>query len=186
LTAEGESPVSIGGEASIVLETSRLILRKFQPDDLDDLCSLYADSDVRRYFPEGILSTEQTKEELDWHISEGLTNPQLGLWATIHRASGRLIGRCGLIPWTIDEKPEVEVAYMLAKEFWGQGLGTEITAALVQHGFMHLRLTRLIALIDPLNIASIRTAERVGFNFERKVEIKELKAHLYSAQMNAG
>jgi [ribosomal protein S5]-alanine N-acetyltransferase len=163
-----------------VLETSRLILRKFRQNDLDDLCCLYADVEVRRYFPEGILSREQTKEELDWHISEGRIKPQLGLWATIHRSSGRFIGRCGLIPWIIEKKPEVEVAYMLAKDFWRQGLGAEVAAALVQHGFVRLRLARLIALVDPMNISSIRTAERVGFRFERKVKVKDMKAHLYS------
>ena len=94
-------------------------------DDLDALAVLYRDPDVRRYFPEGTLTYEQTKEELDWFINEHYTKYGFGLWATIHKASGAFIGRCGLLPWKIDGRDEVEVAYLLAKEYWGQGLATE-------------------------------------------------------------
>jgi RimJ/RimL family protein N-acetyltransferase len=171
----------MGAEVLTVIETPRLILRKFRDDDLDELCLLYADNDIRRYFPEGVLSRAQTKEELDWFLGGGwLEHPELGLWATIYRPTGRFIGRCGLIPWTIDSQEEIEVAYLLAKEFWGQGLGAEAAGALVRHAFMRLRLIRLIALIDPANIASIRTAEKVGFSFEREVEVEGTMSPLYS------
>ena len=112
----------MGAEVLTVIETPRLILRKFRDDDLDELCLLYADNDIRQYFPEGVLSRAQTKEELDWYLDGGWPeHPELGLWATIYRPTGRFIGRCGLIPWTIDSQQETEVAYLLAKEFWGQG-----------------------------------------------------------------
>jgi ribosomal-protein-alanine N-acetyltransferase len=164
-----------------VIETPRLLLRKFQDDDLDELCLLYADSEIRRFFPEGVLSRAQTKEELDWFLDGGWPeHPELGLWAAIHRPTGRFIGRCGLIPWTIDGQQETEVAYLLAKEFWRQGLGAEVTGALVQHAFLHLRIIRLIALINRENIASIRTAEKVGFSFEREIEVGGTKAQLYA------
>ena len=168
-----------------VIETPRLILRKFREDDLDELCLLYANSDIRRYFPEGVLSRAQTKEELDWYLDGGWPeHPELGLWAATHRPTGRFIGRCGLIPWTIDNQQETEVAYLFAKEFWGQGLGSEAAGAIVRHAFMRLQLIRLIALIDRANIASIRTAEMVGFRFEREVEVEGTKFQLYS--INAG
>ena len=53
----------------IMIETPRLILRRFRADDLDKLCLLYADPEVRRFFPEGTLNRAQTKEELDWHLN---------------------------------------------------------------------------------------------------------------------
>jgi ribosomal-protein-alanine N-acetyltransferase len=168
-------------EILIIIQTPRLILRKLQDDDLDELCLLYADSDIRRFFPDGVLSRAQTKEELDWYLDGGWPeHPELGLWATIYRPTGRLIGRCGLIPWTIDSQQEIEVAYLISKEFWGQGLGAEAAGALVRHAFVRLQLIRLIALIDRANFASIRTAEKVGFSFEREVEVEGTKAQLYS------
>lgn len=154
-----------------ILETRRLILRTLQPQDLDDLFALYHDPDIRRYFPEVTLSYAQTREELDWFLEGGdPEHPQLGLWATIHTETARFIGRCGLISWTIDGRDEVEIAYLLAKAHWRQGLGAEVVQAFVRYGFEQLRLTRLIALIDPENRASIATAEKAGLRFERRIE----------------
>ena len=56
------------GLPTIVLETQRLILRRLTLDDLDALAELYHDPEVRRYFPEGTLTREETKEELEWII----------------------------------------------------------------------------------------------------------------------
>jgi ribosomal-protein-alanine N-acetyltransferase len=154
-----------------ILETQRLILRTLRPDDLDELFALYRDPEIRRYFPDGTLTREQTQEELDWFVGGGdPDHPRLGLWATLHKETGRFIGRCGLIPWSIDGRDEVEVAYLLAKDHWRQGLGAEITQALLHYGFKALGLSRLIALIDPQNQASIRTAEKAGLRFERQIE----------------
>lgn len=65
-----------------ILETDRLILKRLVMDDLDDLFALYSDAQVRKYFPEGTLTYEQTKEELEWFLNGHPTHPELGLWAT--------------------------------------------------------------------------------------------------------
>jgi ribosomal-protein-alanine N-acetyltransferase len=165
----------------IIVRTPRTILRKLRADDLDDLCRLYADDDIRRFFPEGPLDRDQTKEELDWYVKGGWPeHPELGLWATIHRQTNRFIGRCGLIPWIVDNQVHVEIAYLLAKEFWREGLASEIGAAIVQHAFTELRLNRLIALIDRDNVASIRTAQKLGFQFEQYTEVEGQTTPLYA------
>jgi RimJ/RimL family protein N-acetyltransferase len=115
---------------------------------------------------------------------------ELGLWATIHKPSGRFAGRCGLLPWTIDDRQEVEVAYLLAREFWGQGLATEAAGAIVRYAFDRLALSRLICLIDPANQASIRVAERIDMSFEKQAEDEAGPVLVYSrghrAQRSAG
>jgi RimJ/RimL family protein N-acetyltransferase len=164
-----------------ILETRRLILRTLRPEDLDSLFALYSDPEIRRYFPDGTLTYERTREELDWFLKGGdPEHPRLGLWATIHKETDRFIGRCGLIPWTIEGRQEVEVAYLLAKGCWRQGLGAEIAGALVRYGFEQLQLSRLIALIDPENRASIRTAEKAGLRFERRIEHEGSPCSLYA------
>jgi ribosomal-protein-alanine N-acetyltransferase len=151
-----------------VLETARVTLRRLRPDDLQPLFALYRDPDIRRYFPEGTLTLEQTKAELDWFLTGGgPAHAGLGLWAAIEKDSGAFIGRSGLIPWEIDGKTEIEIAYLLAKSHWGQGLGAEIARGLLRYGFETLRLPRLIALIDPENEPSRRTALAAGLHFER-------------------
>jgi len=153
-----------------ILETDRLILRHLVPEDLDRLFALYRDPDIRRYFPDGTLTYEETKEELEWFLNGHPKHPELGLWATIHKGTDQLIGRCGLLPWTIEGQYEVEVAYMIAKEYWGQGLGSEAAAAILQYGFGKLGLSRLICMIDPANRASRRVAEKIGMSLEKELD----------------
>ena len=139
-------------------------------DDLDDLFVLYRDPEIRKYFPEGVLTLQETEEELEWHMNGHPKYPELGLWATIHKETGRFIGRCGLLPWEIDDELEIEIAYLLEKSFWHQGLATEAAHGILKYGFEKLNLSRLICLIDPGNIASQKVAERIGLTLERKVD----------------
>jgi len=163
-----------------IFETKRLVLRHMIADDIDSLFALYSDPEVRRYFPEGTLSYEETKEELEWFLNGHPRHPELGLWATIHKESNQFIGRCGLLPWTIEQRPEVEVAYMVGKQYWGQGLGTEAAQAVLEYGFGRLRLSRLICLIDRENLASINVATKIGMSFEREGRDEKGPFLLYS------
>lgn len=167
-----------------ILETDRLIFRHLLPSDLDSLFALYSDPEVRRYFPEGTLTYEETREELEWFLHGHPANPQLGLWATIHRETNQFIGRCGLLPWTIDQRPEVEVAYLLAKTYWGQGLGTEAARAILHYGLEQLRLSRLICLIDQENKASLKVARKIGMTFEKEGKDEKGPFLLYARNVN--
>ena len=155
---------------TIILETERLILRHLVIGDLDELFALYSDPEIRRYFPEGVLSFEETKEELEWFLNGHPKHPKLGLWATVHKETGKFIGRCGLLPWQIDGKLEVEIAYLIDKSFWGQGLATEAARGILQYGFERLKLSRLICLIDPENIPSQKVAKKIGMKLEKRVD----------------
>jgi RimJ/RimL family protein N-acetyltransferase len=155
---------------TLILETKRLILRRQIISDLDDLWALYCDPEITKYIPDAPRSHEEAKEELNWHMNGHPQYPELGLWATIYKETGKFIGRCGLLPWTIEGQREVEVAYTIAREFWGQGLGTEAARGILKYGFEKLNLRRLICLIDPDNIASQRVAEKVGMSLEKRVD----------------
>lgn len=170
----------------IVLETERTILRRLVPADLDDLARLYADEEVRRYFPEGTLTREETQEELEWFLDGHPERPELGLWAVTLKPNGKLIGRCGLLPWTIDGREEVEVAYMIAPRYWRRGLASECARGLVEHGFGTLGLKRLISLIDPLNEASKRTAMSAGLSFEREIVLDDMPFEVFAIERRAG
>jgi len=158
-----------GNIMKIILETARLLLRRQEPEDLDDLWALYCDPEITKYIPDAPSSREEAREELEWHKNGHPRNPELGLWATIHKESGKFIGRCGLLPWFIDDKDEVEVAYTIARAYWGQGLATEAALAIRDYGFEQLNLPRLVSLIEPENIASQRVAEKIGMTYEKTV-----------------
>ena len=150
------------------LETKRLILRHLELTDLEALFALYSDPEVKRYIPDAPLTLAEAKKELEWFLNGHPKQPELGLWATIHKETGQFIGRCGLLPWEIDGRSEVEVAYLIDKAHWGQGLGTEAAQAILDYGFENLRLSRLICLIERENSASMRVAEKIGMTLERE------------------
>jgi RimJ/RimL family protein N-acetyltransferase len=164
----------------IILETKRLILRHQVIEDLDDLWALYCNPNITKYIPDAPRTRAKAQEELEWHMHGHPKHPELGLWATIHKESGKFIGRCGLLPWTIEGQYDVEVAYTIAEEHWGQGFGTEAAHAILQHGFEHLNLLRLICLIDSENIASQKVAEKIGMKFEREAQDEKGPFLIYS------
>jgi len=158
---------------NIILETPRLILRRQLPSDLDDLWALYCDPEITKYIPDAPRTREEAREELEWHMNGHPRNPDLGLWATIHKESEKFIGRCGLLPWEIGGQSEVEVAYTIERNYWRQGLATEAAQAILNYGFEKLNLLRLVSLIEPENIASQRVAEKIGMRFEKRVDEDE-------------
>jgi ribosomal-protein-alanine N-acetyltransferase len=166
----------------MILETERLLLRRLVPDDFASLFALYSDGEIRRFFPEGVLTAEETEEELNWFLNGHPDFPELGLWATIHKETKRFIGRCGLLPWTIEGQDEVEVAYLIDKAFWGQGLGTEAARGVMAYGFENLGLSRLICLIDRENLASVKVATNMGMTFEKEGEDEHGPFLLYSKE----
>jgi RimJ/RimL family protein N-acetyltransferase len=160
----------VGLPGAIILETERLVLRRQVIGDLDALWELYCDPEVTKYIPDAPKTREDAREELEWFMNGHPRRPELGLWATILKENGRFIGRSGLLPWTIEGQDEVEVAYTIAREYWGRGLGTEAAKAILQYGFEHLGLARLICTIEPENIASQKVAEKIGMKLEKKVD----------------
>lgn len=149
-----------------ILETPRLLLRHLEPEDLTPLFSLYRDPEMRRHFPDGTLSLEQTREELEWFRQGHPEHPSLGLWAAVEKRSSDFLGRCGLLPWIVDGRLEVELAYLIDKRRWGEGLATEACAGLIAHARSELGLRRLVAFILPDNTRSAAVARKVGLRFE--------------------
>ncbi|MCW5854395.1 MAG: GNAT family N-acetyltransferase [Anaerolineae bacterium] len=167
-------------EPTTILQTERLRLRPLVLDDLDALYQLYRDAEIRRYFPEGTLTYEETREELEWIINVYYAQYGFGLWATIHKPTGEFIGRCGLLPWTIEGRAEVEVAYLLSKAYWRQGLGTEAARGIAAYAFEQLGLPRLICLVDPGNVASQRVAQNIGMMLEQDTLLDGERTFIYS------
>jgi ribosomal-protein-alanine N-acetyltransferase len=165
----------------MVVETERLILRLLTMEDLDGLAALYGDPEIRRYFPDGTRTHDQTRDELEWIIEVYYGRFGYGLWATVLRETGEFIGRCGLLPWEIDGRTEVEVAYLLDKRYWGRGLATEAARAIADHAFATLPVDRLICLVDPANTASRDVALRIGMTLLWDDYVDEAgPAHVYA------
>jgi [ribosomal protein S5]-alanine N-acetyltransferase len=167
----------------IVLKTQRLLLRHLEVGDLDALFALYRDPEIRQYFPDGVRTLAQTREELEWFVHGPTRRSGLGLWATVERGTGAFLGRCGLLPWEIAGVPEVELAFLIDKARWGEGLATEAARAIVQYAREALGLARLICLITPGNAASVAVARKVGMSFEREYTDEFGLCHIHACSL---
>ncbi len=156
------------------IETERLRLRRFEPSDLNDLFQVFGDAEVMRYISGGKpRSLEETEAGL-LRTVEGWHKRGFGLWAVTLKASGKVIGYCGLI--FLEDTPEVELAYGLAKAFWGAGYATEAARASLRFGFEVVKLERIVAVVNPENTPSQRVLLKLGMRYVKQ-------AHHYNADL---
>lgn len=87
----------------------------------------------------------------------------LGWFAAFLATSGQFIGNALLQP--LPETDEIEIGYHLVPAFWGHGYATEAAAALLDHGFRTLGLSRIVAVVLPENERSQRVLKRLGLPY---------------------
>lgn len=151
-----------------IRKTERLTLRRFRETDDKALACVFTDPKVMR-FGDGNKSDQWIQDWIEGCLGD-YQERGWGPFAVIENASGDLIGYCGLfyVP-DVNGRPEIELGYRFARESWGQGYATEAVLAVRDLAFHSLNLTRLIAMIDPDNAASIRVAEKAGMRYEQDV-----------------
>ena len=168
-----------------IAETERLVLREFTLADAEDFYRIYTDAETMRFqgdLPEN-YSVEVERYYIGRHIEMYYEILGFGLWAVILKENNRLIGRCGLVRQPVEGGEEIEVSYLIEREFWNQGFASEAASAALKLGFEKYNLPRIVAFIDPRNTASIRVAEKIGMRFERKVEFRSFgEVDLYTAE----
>lgn len=144
-----------------LLETERLILRRYNRDDLDRLDRLNSNVEVMRYIGDGSLRTrEQTLASIIRTQRVYELFPGLGFWIAEEKPKRKFVGVFALI--YIPQTVEVEVGYRLAKSAWGRGLATEGASALVRYGILELGLDRVVGLTHPDNAASQNVLMKSG------------------------
>jgi RimJ/RimL family protein N-acetyltransferase len=175
------------------LETERLVLRAPVPKDAEPLAPMYADPEVMRYLGDGRTLTREETERSVLRMIEGWKADGFGLFTTVRKEDGRVIGRVGLILWNPEtwqttrmsaEGPkELEVGYTIGRPYWGNGYATEAAAASRDFALADLGAQRLIALIIHGNEASENVARKLGFEHERDIRFgnRDAKLFAYSA-----
>ena len=158
------------------IETPRLYLRQFTPDDLDDLYRIYSEPEIMKYLT-GVKTREATEIAIYTMLKRWEEN-NFGMWAVVHKIDRKMIGRCGL--GFLDKTPEVELGYALDKVYWNQGLATEASFASLNYGFEILQLDRIVGIARPENIASQRVIQKVGMKYEKNAHYYETDVVYYS------
>jgi RimJ/RimL family protein N-acetyltransferase len=141
------------------LETERLVLREYRPDDFEAFASFMADPDVVRY----LHGTPMARAD-SWRLmATAIGHWSLrgyGTWAVERKSDGAFIGRVGLI--NPEGWPGLEVGWTLGKPYWGQGYATEAARASLDYAFLTQPADRVISCIDPGNKPSQSVALRLG------------------------
>jgi len=149
------------------VETERLCLRMFTPDDLNALALLYGDPDVMKYIATG---EPASREETEYHLGRLINYWQehdFGRWAVTLKADGRFIGYCGLALY----EGRHELMYGLSKQHWSRGYATEAVRATLRYGFEELKLGLIAAVTRKENVASQHVMKKVGMKYEGELII---------------
>jgi len=172
LREAGESYLpKVRSSSMIILETERLLFRDHEEADLDAYCEMMAEPEFRRLSGGQPLSREEAEKSFR-HVLRPMG--PMGLLATVFKPESRYIGRCGLYPHRGENNEvipgEAQLAYYLARPYWGRGLATEAGRAFVPYGFRELGLSRIVAGVNATNLASIRVLQKLGFVWIRSGE----------------
>ena len=153
----------------VFLETERLILRRFTENDADALFELYDDPAVMKYLNGGLPADRAEIVTLDLPAFLGYYErfPGYGFWAAIEKRTGEFLGWFHFRPRPEDPEDEPELGYRLHQKAWGQGYGTEGSAALLAKGFTELGVRRVTAFTMTVNHRSRRVMEKLGMKFIR-------------------
>ena len=153
----------------IFLETERLVLRRFTPDDVDNLVELDGDPQVMHFITGGRTTPREEIENdlLPWflHYYEG--GDRYGFWAAIEKSTGTFLGWFHFRPGDGRPSDEPELGYRLRRSAWGRGYATEGSRALIRKGFTELGMRRVVAYTMVVNTASRRVMEKSGLTLVR-------------------
>ena len=153
-----------------MVETERLLLRRWEADDLDAVARMNADADVMRYIAEGRPVSRADSASFLNSLMLHWEEHGFGLWAAVDKSSGELAGAIGLtVPTFLPAVlPAVEVGRRLDRRICGRGGATDGGRPGLRYRLETLGLERIVSIILSENEASIRVAEKLGLALERQ------------------
>jgi RimJ/RimL family protein N-acetyltransferase len=156
-----------------VIDTGRLILRRFTLDDVPALYQLCSRPEIIRYAQSTPLaSIEEAREFMQAAPFRDYATYGYGRFACVWKESGAVIGFSGLK--YVPEIADTELGYRFFPEFWGMGLATEAGRASIDFARSDLGLKRLVAMVHPDNVASASVLAKLGFAVEKQLRYSGL------------
>jgi RimJ/RimL family protein N-acetyltransferase len=151
-----------------MLETERLLLRRWKPSDSEPFAEMNADPRVMEFFPDTL--TREESDRLIESIENHFNNHGFGLFAAELKTESKLIGFIGLhvAGFQAHFTPCVEIGWRIAAPYWSKGLATEGSRAVIRFAFDRLKLESLVSFTVPENVASRRLMEKLGMTYDPK------------------
>ena len=153
-----------------MIETDRLLLRRWQMADLPFVDTILGDRDVMEFSEKGVLGKE---DQAAWLQGTRTTNDPgqgLGTFAIERKHDAKVIGYISLVS-DLERvaEGEAEIGFRLAKTAWGQGYASEALLAMVQAASRGSEDLRIVAIVDPSNRASIHVLKKAGMTYHRDI-----------------
>ena len=156
--------------SSLVFTTKRLALHRFTLDDAPFAFELVNDPAFLRYIGDrGVRTMDDARAYLSNGPLASYERHGFGLFKVVRLATGEPVGMCGLLKR--DTLDDVDVGYAFLPAFWSHGYAIEAVAGTLDYARKTQQLTRVVAIVQPDNAASIRVLERAGFAFERTIQM---------------
>jgi len=169
------------GQPILIDTTNRLIIRELKIDDIPNLYRIYQNPEAKKYIDDIDDNLEIEIEKHKAYIKNVYNFYGFGLWGVFLKETGELIGRCGIQNNEIDGKNEIEIGYLLDVNYWNNGYAVECAKSILAFAFDELHIDRIVAVIDSLNIRSIKVAERIGMKKDRDIIKNGHSCFLYTA-----
>jgi ribosomal-protein-alanine N-acetyltransferase len=148
------------------LETERLLLRGWEPDDVDSVFAYASDPEVTRFMAwDQHRSIEDSRAFLDLLVAEQYGRHELDYCICRKSDPGTAIGGLGLY-WRTPPPGTMELGYVLRRSAWGNGFAPEAGRRVIRHAFETTSAERIFAPIFAENAKSRRAAEKMGLAFE--------------------
>jgi ribosomal-protein-alanine N-acetyltransferase len=150
----------------LIAQTNRITIREYLPHELEIYLNHFTDKEVALYIP------KRSREERITIFNNAFIQYQAtktnGMWGMFNKSNREFIGGCLLRHFHGD--PHLfEIGYSVNRQYWGQGLATEMVDALVDYGFTTPNTTAIVACTELPNIASQRVLEKAGFKREENI-----------------
>jgi RimJ/RimL family protein N-acetyltransferase len=163
------------------IETKQLLLRPLELSDAEALYKIYCDPEAILYWGTPDRSLDESKQRIQ-RFNEDWSNG-FGDWALVDKVSKKFVGFCGL--HYISGMPEVNLGYLVDRNHWGKGFGTEASKASLDFGFQNCKMDQIVATTAPKNIASLKVLEKCGLSFWKKIERNNRERVVYSITRKA-
>jgi len=163
---ERVSELHLSRQTRIVLETPRLVLRELILRDIDFVAEMLAHPEVMQFWPKTYTRDEAEawiKKHQERYACDGY-----GYWLAVGKTSGQPIGQAGLLRQEVDGVTETGIGYIIHRPFWRRGYATEAAEACRDYAFGKLGKERVVVLVRPENVVSVKVANKIGFTRERE------------------
>lgn len=156
-----------------ILKTQRFLLRQFVESDLENVYKGLSDPEIIKYYGVSYKTLEETKEQMEFFSN--LEKEGTGIWWAVCSLDHKTFYGAGGLNSLSKEHKKAEIGFWLFKEFWGQGIMTEVLPVICNYGFEKLALHRIEGFVESDNLNCKNAMKKLDFKHEGTMIDCEIK-----------